>query len=192
MDPYEQNFNAQAVLQQQNIDAEQSHRAGYMLEDRQAVQAALIEQINPNKIVEEIKLTLEGKIRDELGEIKQIGPPLMNDNGINKVIILVRSVVNLNTVMSAMEEKKINELMIELMDKIIDDLSLNWKEYKIKTKTDLDTIEGIIKFMAYPTLMRANLGGERRFLGRVTVENISTAPRMPEAKKEGFFSRFKL
>jgi len=192
INPVEENFQAQSALQQQELNAQQNQNAGYMLQNQHEIQAALIAQINPNKVIKEIKLIFEGNEEDELGNIKHVSDPLMNQKGINNIIISIKSIVNINTIMSALDEKRINDLMIDLMDEIIDNLTLNWKDYEIQSKSDLDKIEGIVKRMAYPTLMRALRGGERGFLGRVTVENISTAPRLPQQKKEGFWGRFKL
>lgn len=192
MQPQDYEFQSQAALNQQGINAEQSAQAPYMLQNQQVNQAALVEQINPNKILREIKLTLEGKEENELGEIKQIGTPLMNDKGIGNVILLCKSIVNQNTIMSSLKDSEIGKLIIQLGDDITDDLTLNWKDYEIRDKIKLDIIEDIILNMSFMALKRALNGGEKRFLGRVTVENISSQPRMPMQKKDSFLSRFKL
>jgi hypothetical protein len=108
------------------------------------------------------------------------------------MMLAVKSVVNINTIMSALREEKINGLMVELLDEIIDDLTLNWKAYDVKNKADLDKIEGIIKRMSYPALMRSCEGGERRFLGRVTFENLSTPMKFQQEEKGGWLSKLKL
>jgi len=193
IDGLSRQFEMENSLQRQRIDADQAQSAAYMLNNQHEIQAALIEQITPRKVVEDIRMKLEGKRINSEGVLEEVSDPLMNKMGISKMIVLVESVVNINTIMSAFsDETKINSIMIDLMDKIIDDLTLNWKRYGIKSKADLDRIEGIIKYMSYPTLLRALYGGERRFLGKVTVENISNAPRPSEQKKDGFLSRFKL
>jgi len=191
-DSIEREYEMQSNLNKEQLDAQQAGNASMMLQNQQETQAVLIEQLSPDKIIENIKLILEGSIRDEYGEIKKIGDPLMNQKGVNNLMISIRSVVNINTIMSAIREEKINEFMIDLMDEIIDDLTLNWKEYDIKNKSNLDKIEGIIKRMAYPAFMRSKEGGERIFLKGVTVENISSRPTFQPMKKEGFFERFKL
>ena len=192
IDPVERQFEMESSLNREQLDAQQAGNASIMLQNQQENQAVLVDQLNPERVVDSIKLILEGKQKDEYGEIKEVSDPLMNQKGINKIIVSIRSVVNLNTVMSAIKENKINEFMIDLMDEIIDDLTLNWKAYDIKEKSDLDKIEGVIKRMAYPAFMRSKEGGERRFLRGVTVENISSRPPLPQSKKDGFFGRFKL
>lgn len=185
-------YEAQAAIQQQQLGQQQNPQ--YVLQQQQEIQAALIAQINPRKTVHEIRMLLEGKEFDEeKDEWTEVNEPLLNDKGVNKMMLAVKSVVNINTIMSALDEKKINALMIELMDEIIDDLTLNWKTYEIRNKADLDKVEGIVKRMAYPALMRAREGGERRFLGRVTFENLSNPLKLPSQEdKGGWLSKLKL
>jgi len=192
IDPVQQQYNMQSALQQQNIDAEQGLNAPYLLQQQQAIQAALVEQINPDRILREIKLTLRGEIETETGEVKKEGKPLMNDMGISNIILLARSVINQNTIMSALEDKEIAKLIIQLGDVVVDDLTLNWKEYGITDKIKLDIIVNIVLFPSYMALKRAHHGGERRFLGTTTIENINNNPKMMPQNKEGFWSRFKL
>jgi hypothetical protein len=137
-------------------------------------------------------LTLEGKEEDEMGNIIKVGEPLMNDIGVSNMILLTRSIVNQNTIMSSLEKEEIARLIIQLGDDIIDNLTLNWKYYGITDKSKLDLIVSIILNLSYPALKRALFGGEKRFLGTTIVENISTTPRLPQQKKESFLSRFKL
>jgi hypothetical protein len=192
MENIQQSFQAQSALQKQQLDAEQNVNAGYMLQNQQIAQAALVEQINPSRTLREIKLTLQGKEEDTLGNLNEVGEPLMNDKGVGNTILIAKSVINQNTIMSSLNDKEIGSLIIQLGDDIADDLVLNWKEYGIKDKIKLDIIMDTILNPSFMALKRARQGGERRFLGTTTVENISTAPRMPQAKKEGFWSRFKL
>lgn len=185
-------YEAQATLQKQNIEAQQGLNSGMLMNNQQQTQAALVQQINPEETVQEIRLMLEGKEELPSGDIKQVTEPLLNEEGINQMMLIVKSMVNINTIMSALDEKKIHLLMIELTDNVIDTLTLNWKQFGIKSKGDLDIIEAIIKNMTYPTLMRSKEGGERKFLGKITVENISTTPQFKSSKPEGFLSKFKI
>jgi len=193
IDPVTQQYGYEAQLQRERVGSEVSMQAPYLLQQQRDTQAALLEQLDPEKIILEMKLTLKGLRFDETtGKTEIESEPLMNDLGIGRMIASVRSVVNQNTIMSALDERLINRLMIDFTDDIIDDLTLNWKEYGIKYKADLDRVEGICKRMALATLMRCLHGGERNFLGKTTVESINTAPRFMPQKKESFFSKFKL
>lgn len=190
--PEEQQFQMQSSLQRQAVEGEQNMNATAMMNNQQQIQAALVEQINPNKILKEIELTLLGQEDDGYGNIKQVRKALMNDKGISDMILITKSIVNQNTIMSALKEDEIGKLMENVTDDIIDKLTLNWKEYGIKDKTDLDTIHNIIVNMSFPALKRALFGGERGFLSKITVENISSTPRNQLPKKQGFLDRFKL
>lgn len=187
-----QTYEYQRNLQQQNIDAQHSLNAPYLLQSQQAVQAALVEQINPDRVLENIKLKLQGKIINNLtGEVVVEGQPFMNEQGIFSMISIASSVINQNTIMSALNEKQIAKIMIRLGIDITNDLTVNWRVYGITDRSKRDMIEDIILNLAYPCVQRALNGGERRFLGTTTIENISTAPRMPMQKKETFLSRFR-
>ena len=192
IDPMQEQYKMQSALQKEGIEGEMGAQAPYMLQQQQTIQAALLEQLNPERTIKEIRLTLKGQREDEEGRIVKEGDSLMNDKGIGNIILSIKSVVNTNTVMSALKEVTIKKMMIDLMDDIIDDLTLNWKEYGIKNENDRDRVEGCVKRMVYPALMRSCEGGERRFLGRTTVKSINTAPRFQSQKKENFWSKFKL
>ena len=100
----DQQYQMQSALQRQGIDAEMSATAPYMLQQQQTIQAALLEQLNPNRVIQEIRLTLRGEREDEEGKIIKDGDALMNDKGIGNILLSIKSVVNTNTVMSALDE----------------------------------------------------------------------------------------
>lgn len=192
-DPMQREFQMNKDLQREQIDAEMGVNAPYLLQQQRETQAALLEQLDPETIIREMKLTLKGLRFDETtGKVGKESEPLMNNLGIGRIISSVRGIVNQNTIMSAFEEKTIMKIVEEFASDIINDLAINWKEYDIKLKTDLDRIEGICKRMALSALMRSKMGGERRFLGTTTVESINTAPRMLQQKKQNLWSKFKL
>ena len=185
-------FNMSSALQKQEIEGEQSVHAPYIQQQSQMVQAALVEQINPDKILDDLELRLRGYKRKFDGTLIKSGLPLMNENGVMAMIAYTSSIVNQNTIMSAYKKEQIAKLMTQFMEVLVNDLTLNWREYGIVNKSYLDLIANMIMNCAFPALNRALEGGERRFLGTTTIENISSMPRMPQVKKEGFLSRFKL
>ena len=185
-------FNLNSALQKQEIEGNQSVNAPYMQQQNQQVQAALVEQINPDKILDDLELRLRGYKRKYDGTLVKSGLPLMNDNGVMAMVAYTSSVVNQNTIMSAYKKEQISKLMTQFMEVLVNDLTLNWREYGIINKSYLDLIANMIMNCVFPAYNRALEGGERRFLGTTTIENISTAPRMPQMKKEGFLSRFKI
>jgi hypothetical protein len=155
-------------------------------------QAAILEHTDPVRILEEVDLKLRGMHVRSDGKVSELTEPLMNDKGVNKILLILSSVVNQNTILSALEDAEIGKLMIQVSDTIVDDLTMNWKEYGIKDKNLLDVVCDTVLIPSFTALKRALRGGERKFLGTTTVENISSGLKMPPQKKEGFLSRFKL
>ena len=75
---------------------------------------------------------------------------------------------------------------------LVVDLQLNWKEYGITKKTDLDAINDTVLGNIYLALKRAEGQGEKNWLKSITVEQISGAPRIKSMKGGGFWDKFKL
>lgn len=190
--PEEQAYQYQKALTQQQLDAQQQMGAPYLLEDRQVAQAALVQQIDPARVLREIRMILKGLVENEVGEIIKEGKPLMNEEGITNILLAIKGIVNQNTIMSSLEDIEINKLILNLANDLIDDLTLNWKKYQIKDETKRDIIINVCINMAYTALKRALHGGEKRFLGTTTVESITSQPRPMTQKQTGFWGRFKL
>ena len=81
---------------------------------------------------------------------------------------------------------EISRIIIRLGDDIIDDLTLNWKEYDIKNKVLLDYIVDSVLFPSYTALKRALKQNEKNWLNRTVVESIQSTQRPMLNKKEGF------
>lgn len=192
-DSMEQQFAYERQLQQDKMAGDTTLNAPHMLDAQREAALGLITQLNPQQVITMMKLLLQGK-REEFDaegnkEIVAEGEPLMNDAGIGKMIILMSSIINASTVMSALPEQRINELMLNTLNSICFHLEAenNWKRYDIR-KSDLDIIHEIIRNSCYSCLMRARDAGERSFLGKTTIETISNAPR---GKKEGWLDKIR-
>jgi len=190
-DPMQRQYGYQEALQRQQIDAQQGMSAPAILQQQQMVQAALVEQTNPEHVLKEIELKLKGFRLDNNGELQKQGEPLMNQRGIGRLLFLISSIVTQNTILSHLEEKEISNLIIRIGDDIIDDLTLNWKEYGIQDKIMLDQIVDSVLFPSFMALKRAWKQNEKNWLNKTVVESISTSPTM-QHKQGGFMSRFKL
>ena len=183
---------AQETLQNQQIAAQYGIQAMTMRQDFQNSQAILVEQTNPNKIVDEIILGLEGKERTKDGAIKVIGKPVMNELGLSRIRFQLRSVMNQSSILSHLEKEDIGRLMNQLSDDIVDELSLNWKEYGIEDKTLLDSISNAVLMPTYLALKRAEGQNEKNWLGKISFEQLSNAPRIQEPKKDHWWSKLKI
>lgn len=186
----EQQYQNEARLKQQETESNMSLYAPTMHDQMQQHQAVVIEQVNPRKVVEDIILELDGKERNEDGELVDIGQPLMNKDGLQMIKIKLRSIVNQNTIMSHLDDGDIRRLMYLLAANLRVDIGLNWRDYGISSRTLCDTIMDIVIMNAYTALKRAREQNEKNWLGRITVESIQSAKK--DAKKDGFLSKFKL
>ena len=116
----------------------------------------------------------------------------MNKAGIDNLWFILDSHINQNVILSHLTEREIGNMMDTIQEDLVDDLSLNWKEYGIKKKSDLDTINNSVLYNIYLALKRAEGQNEKNWLGKISVENISGASRLPTPRKEGFWSKFRL
>lgn len=186
-------YDVQSALQRENIEGQMSLNSPYMREQVAMAQAAVIEQLNPSHMLNEMEMILRGEFKDEkTGKLIKKVRPLMNDKGIQKMITYCRGIINTNTVISFLDNNEIRKIMNELSDDLVDDLSLNWKEYGITSKPDLDYINNIVLVMMFLSLKRCLQGGERNFLGKTTSEILNSKSGFGSQKNEGILSKFKL
>lgn len=185
-------YRLQEALQGQQMSNQYSMQAPYMFNSVQEHQAILVEQTNPDKIIEAVILKLMGYEKRYDGSVKKVRPPTMNELGIARMSFIMSSIINQNTILSHLEDQEISKLIIQLGDDLIDDLTLNWKDYAIEDKILLDHIVDAIVIPSYLALKRALGQNEKNWLGKISVENITNAPRIGQPKKEGFWSKLKL
>ena len=185
-------YQMQGMLQQQQIDAQSTMYAPQLQEQVQQVQAVLVEQTNPKKVVEMIMLRLRGLQKDSEGRLVKVAEPKMNKEGIDNIWFMLDSHINQNIILSNVEIKEIQSIMSSIQEDLVDDLALNWKRYGITKKTDLDTINNSVLINIYLALKRAQGQNEKNWLGKISVEQISGRGGMIAPKKDSFWSKFKI
>ena len=193
-DTYDQ-YMMQDAIQQRAIESQSIANAPMMHEQVQQAQAVLVEQTNPKNIVRAIILRLQGLEELPDGRKVKVAEAKLNKSGIDNIWFILDSHINQNIILTHLDEdrkKEISKIMNGLQNDLVDDLSLNWREYGIKKKTDLDTINDSILVNIYASLKRAEGQNEKNWLGKISVEQISAGSRMPSPKKEGFWSKFRL
>ena len=190
-DAYDQ-YRMQEALQGREIEAQQNMGAPQMFEQVQTNQAVLVSQTNPKKVVKEIVLRLQGLKENPDGSTSHIAEPKINKKGVDNIWFILDSHINQNVILSHLESKEIKELMNGLQNDLVDDLSLNWRDYGIKKKSDLDVINNSVLFNVFLALKRAEGQGEKNWLGKISIENISGASRVQMPRKEGIWSKFRL
>jgi len=185
-------FDVQSALQQQQTNAQQGMNAAGIVGQQQQVQAALVEQTNPDHILESVRLKLEGYRQKWDGSLIKVSDPLMNKRGISMMLFNLSTIVNQNTILSHLEEREISKMIIRVSDDIVDDLTLHWNEYGIEEEIMRDHILNATLIPSFMALKRAWKQNEKNWLNRAVVESISSSPQPTQNTQGGFFSRFKL
>lgn len=185
-------YQMQSDLASQQSEAQLSAYAPQMQEQVSQAQAVLVAQTNPDKILEEIELKLRGQRLKTDGSIDIISDPLMNKKGISRIIFIMSTVINQNTILSHLEDREISKLIIEIGTDLDLDLALNWRDYGVKDRTMLNHIEKAVVIPAFFALKRALGQNEKNWLGKITLESISGRSGIPSPKKEGFWTKFRL
>jgi hypothetical protein len=141
---------------------------------------------NPKSLLEDLEYQLKGKRKLPGGQIKDISMPLMNEEGINRVMSLVYTIVNRITIMSNLDNNDIGILMLSLSDALIQDLMINGRSYGIKDSVDKSYIISQCQNVAYVCLKRGLNEGERRFWKGSISETRITQDQ--QAQKKGLLS----
>lgn len=131
-----------------------------------------------------LEKTLRGIYEDKDGKIKKSSRPLMNEEGINSVMGIVRNIVNKNTIMSNLKSEEISSLMDLLMDTLAKDLMIHRNKYEIEDSATCDKIYFHALMIAFITFKRGFEQGEKVFLSR-SVQEINTTVNQ-QNKKSGF------
>ena len=124
---------------------------------------SIITLTNPEKVIENAKLTYRSQIEDSDGVVHQNGEPLMNEEGINSVIGQIQTLVNQVTVMSNLNKMEIPMLVEFLGDTLAKDLMMNRIRYDIKSSSSRDKIYFTALTSAFVCMKRAYEEGEKRF-----------------------------
>jgi len=161
--------------------AGQMARANYMSGSSNDINSLLEKLTNPENAIGEIELRLKGKKINEKGEEVQVSEPLMNDEGVANMIVLVRSMVNQVMFMSNLTEEQISNLIMELGWDIIKDLINNKKKYEVK-EHNRSKIVSIILYPSYEAANSALENGFRRFLKSGIIETTINTQGNPVGK----------
>jgi hypothetical protein len=155
----------------------------------------VIRELSPKKVLEQIRMNLKGYFFDyeEKKYIKLEGfEPLMNDRGIAKYLSIISSVVTDLITFSNYTPEEIPQLVLFVCDKSIPVIHLNYKEYGIKEKSDLQIIDVQILNLTLAAFKKAVGAGDRGVIGRTIQESIMNRAgvlnNQIKEEKGGFFS----
>jgi len=139
--------------------------------------ASIIEKINPDEIVELIRMRLMGKNKDLQTGIWTTNPAL-KDNAISEIgawdiTNLILSISNANTSLSKLDDKTIRKRAYSVMEKAVGMMLCNWREYKITNTAQLGYISEIVFSITFITLKMADAEGIRKMITSMYSESRS-------------------
>lgn len=188
------------------MEAEENYPMMQAMPNSHASETSLQYQIDANQILEELEHTLKGEViiqNTETNTISWVTPqnirPLINEDGINSVLMLLRSRLNKIFILSDFSEENIRNMVEALGQAIIDDFYLNWTTYKIKDQAAASYIQNLICDTYFATLRKGHEGNYLKFLRstqsihEIQNYNISQRNRTPSQEDGGgmldFFKR---
>lgn len=149
--------------------------------------SAIMTLTNPQNELYRMELTFRSMILDDDDKPRQVGDPLMNEEGIASVIGQVQAIVNQVTVMSNMDKNDVPNLILYFGDTLAQDLMMNREKYGIKNISARARISTVALLSAYITLKRAFEEGDKRFWKGSVQEIKSTVEQ--QNRNRSFLSR---
>lgn len=147
--------------------------------------SAIMFLTNPQDEVFKLELTLRNQIPDKDGNPRQVGKPLLNDEGICAIIGMIQVVVNQVTIMSNLSKNEVPSLIDFLADTLAKDLMINCQRYDLNPH-DRDKVFFSVLSAAYICMKRAYEEGDKRFW-KGSVQEINT--NVISGQKKGLLSR---
>lgn len=152
----------------------------------------IIKELSPKKVLEQVRMNLKGFYWDaEKKEYIKIPgmEPLMNDVGISKYLSILSSVITDLVTFSNYKHQEINKLTMYVCEKALPTIHINYKEYGIKQKSDLQIIDVQIFNLTLAAFKKAVGAGDRNVVRGTFGETLSPVGHAPQASgKRGFLS----
>ena len=138
-------------------------------------------------------------LKDEQGRVIYQTEPankaLANNEGVNEIMLIVRSVVNTNVIMSNFDEDEIRQLIHDTGVELTFLIGFNWERFEID-KANMRIIIGVALRMCYAALKRAYKAGEKDFLRttqksieRVDIRSQYDSPRKKRGLMDALFGK---
>lgn len=141
----------------------------------EAAEIGIIRELSPKKVLEQLRQNLKGYFWDyEKKEYVKIEgmEALMNEKGISKYLSIMSSVITDLVTFSNYKDTEINELTLYVCDKAIPTIHINYKEYGIKAKSDLEIIDIQIFNLTLAAFKKAVGAGDRSVVRGTVSEDI--------------------
>lgn len=159
--------------------------------------ANLVEQTDPEKLINDITHILSGDTKNDDGEwvADKQSNPLINKNGIRKLTTFLRMIINKNTIFTKYSGVDIKDLLRDQERSINDHIRANADNYGIKPNTYGLVVDMIIQPVE-AAIKRSQEGVTMDFIGRAT-RDVNTSselsrpqmPMYPYPERQGLLSR---
>ena len=162
--------------------------------EEKSPEIGVIRELSPKRVLEQVRMNLKGWYWDwEAEKYVQIDGfvPLLNEKGIAKYLAVVGSVVTDLVTFSNYSMDEIPKLVQYVCDKAIPTIHINYKEYGVKEKSDLQIIDIQIFMLTLAALKKAAGAGDRGVIGRTIQESIMTraGQQQQQRNQESTFSK---
>jgi hypothetical protein len=145
--------------------------------------SAVIFRLNPDQVVAEIQTYLKGGFDQtyfdkDIGDYKtkfvKTGKPVLNDEGVQAVLSVVKSVVNHAVVQANFDEKRYVKYLKKLHESLAFILMNNKKEFGVSDNTTYHSVINNIMLIVEPFLSRTIDNEERKGLTAMLKETVHT------------------
>ncbi len=163
-------------------------------DEKESSEIGIIKELSPKRILEQLRMNLKGFFWDyeKKAYIKIEGfEPLMNDQGIAKYLSIMSSVITDLVTFSNYKDEEINRYTLYVCDKALPTIHINYKEYGIKNKSDLQIIDIQIFNLTHAAFKKAVGAGDRNIIRGTVSESIAARmyPTVPHLQQESFLSK---
>lgn len=125
--------------------------------------ANMITMTDPEEQVLRLEATYRGQVADPTGAYQQKYIPIMNEQGVSKIIGLIRSCVSRVALMSFVDDHTYQQVMFEMGMALHKILMVSRVDFGIKNNSDRELIKTSSLTTCQFCILRALEGGERRF-----------------------------
>jgi|TARA_R100001530_G_scaffold32127_1_gene25261 hypothetical protein len=149
---------------------------------------ALRFRINTQPLIEEIRRILKGEeltIDNGIVQVRKFGKPLLNSEGVGKILSIVKSHINSHTVQGNLDTDQLNMIIKNLKQKLALSLASNGRDWQSQD-SDRRVVVMNIEQPVFIFLSRCLENKERESYGMKTVHQSQI---MPQQRGWGFFGK---
>ncbi len=165
--------------------------------EKSEAEVGIIKELSPVKVLNQLRMELKGYYYDyDTEKWVKLREPLMNDKGIGKYLSIISSVVTDLVTFSSYAPEEINKLVQYVCEKAIPVIHINYKEFGIKDKADLQILDIQIFNLTKAAFHKAIGAGDRNVIrgtyGEQTMYRYGYPTPAPLPQQKSIFSKLNL